>query len=95
MYSAARMTDVRIFLVISTPTQVARECLCGFLTGRIRVLFEQRDGAHNEPRHAEGALKALLIDNRLLHRVQRAIRLLQPLDRRELATTNIVGQYRA
>ena len=44
-------------------------------------LLQEADRGHDEARHAEGALEALLLDHALLHRMERAVGRGQALDR--------------
>src|SRR5262245_22069334 len=44
----------------------------------------QREEAHDEPRRAEPALRAVAVDHRLLHRMQRTVGALEALDGDEL-----------
>src|SRR5258708_2491692 len=41
---------------------------------RGRIVLQKRRGAHCDPAHAEAALRCLLLDQRLLHRVQLSFR---------------------
>ena len=49
----------------------------------VAVLFVQRPHRHHEARRAEAALRAVALDHRFLHRMQRAVRLTQVLDGEE------------
>ena len=65
------------------------------LARRVRVGLEEADRRHDEPGHAEGALEALLVDDRLLHRMQRAVGGGQPFDRDDVPVAHGVRQHRA
>ena len=58
------------------------------LLGGIRVLAEQADRRHHEPRRAVPALEGVVLVECLLHRVKRAV-LGKPLDRRDLAPVGL------
>ena len=51
---------------------------------RPRLAAVHREQRHDESRGAEPALRAVMVDHRLLHRMQRAVRLAEILDRNEL-----------
>ena len=66
-----------------------------FRTGRVRVRLEIAHRGHQEARHAERALEALLIDHALLHRMQRAVGGRQSLDGENLLAAHRVCEDRA
>src|SRR5665213_1392303 len=50
---------------------VAVELVARLVARRVRIFFEQRHGRHHEAGCAEAAHQAVVIEKRLLHRVQR------------------------
>jgi hypothetical protein len=52
---------------------------------RARLLVVEGRQGHHEARRAEAALRAVVLDHRLLDRVERAVRALEVLDGQELA----------
>src|SRR5262247_4379023 len=61
----------------------------------VRVRFQETDRRHDESGHAERTLESLLVDDRLLYRMQRAVCLLEPFDGLNLPVANRVRQNRA
>ena len=59
---------------------------------RVRIRLEEAHRGHDEARHAERALEALLVDHALLHRVQRAVGGRQSLDRHDLLAAHGVRE---
>jgi hypothetical protein len=62
---------------------------------RIRIRLEEADRGHDETRHAERTLEALLVDDALLHGVKRPIRGSESLDRDDLLSTHCVREHGA
>ena len=81
-------------VVAGAAAEVALEPVADLLLGRVRVLLQQRDRRHDEARRAEAALQRVLLVERLLHRVQLAVRG-EALDRRHLAAVGLHGEHRA
>jgi hypothetical protein len=60
-------------VVAGAPAQVALEPDAHFLFGRVRVLLQQAGGGHHHAGRAIAALQAVVLHERLLHRVHHAI----------------------
>src|SRR5205809_977488 len=85
-------------VVVLAAAQIARDAMRQFLTRRTWIGFEIPDRRHHEARHAERALEALLLDDRLLHRVQLhliALARREALDRDDLLPARAVREHRA
>ncbi len=95
MYSGAAHQRGQDLVVVLAATQVARDAVRQLLARRVRVDLEEADGGHDEAGHAEGALEALLVDDRLLHGVQRAVGGGEPLDAHHAPVAHGVRQHRA
>src|SRR5215510_16350845 len=83
---------IEIVIVGTAPTEIAGECVARLVARRLRIGLEQGHGRHDLARRAEAALRSKLVDERLLHLVQLAIRTLEPFDGHDLATTQRVRQ---
>src|SRR5262249_28130121 len=92
-----RRTHHRIenLVVVAAAAQIAGEAACKLGARGIWMTIEEADSAHDEARHAEGALESLFVDDGTLNRMQRAIGARQALDRQNFALTYGVGEYRA
>ena len=86
-----RLDDV---VVAGAAAEVALEALAHLGLGRVRVLVEQRDRRHDHARRAEAALQAVVLLERLLHRVQLAVGG-QALDGGDLGAVGLDGEHRA
>src|SRR6476659_2126854 len=86
-----RLDDVH---VASATTEIAADALPDLGFVGVRVLAEQPRRLHDHPRRAEAALKAVLIPERLLERVERRLAG-HPLDGLEFATIRLDGEHRA
>src|SRR6476646_1517873 len=86
-----RLDDVH---VASATTEIAADALPDLGFVGVGVLAEQPSRLHDHPRRAEAALKAVLIPERLLERVERRLAG-HPLDRLELATIRLDREHRA
>src|SRR6185295_19274659 len=86
---------VQIVVVGSATTEIARQRVPHLVARRRRILVEQRDGRHDLTRRAETALRAELVDHRLLNLVQLAVRALEAFDREHCTTAHRVRQRRA
>src|ERR1700686_681002 len=86
-----RLDDVH---VSGTPAQVAFETPADLIFRRVWVLIEQICRGHDEAGRAVTALKAMLVPERLLQRMQLAV-LRHPLDRREAFAFGLDGEHRA
>src|SRR5947207_9367486 len=76
-------------VVVLAATEIAGDAVRELLPRRVRVGLQETDGRHCEARHAEGALEALLVDDRLLHRMKlRTAR--EPFDRPYLSSSHRV-----
>jgi epoxyqueuosine reductase len=71
--------------IAGTAAQIAAQRPHRRLARCRRVIVAVGEQAHHEARRAEAALRAVMIDHRLLHGMQRAVRRLQALDRDQLA----------
>ena len=83
-----RLDDV---VVARAPAEVALEPEADLLLGGVRVVAEDVDRLHDHPRCAEAALEGVVLVERLLHRVQRAV-LGDALDGRDLVPVGLDGQ---
>ena len=81
-------------MVVGAAAQVTRDAVRQLRTRGIRVGLEKSDRRHDEPRHAERALEALLVHHRLLHRVERAVGRLEPFDGLNLPAADRVRENR-
>ena len=63
--------------------------------GRVRVFLKQPIGAGDHARRAKAALQAVMLAKRLLHRMQRAVRIGDALDRGDLGTIGLADEHRA
>src|SRR5215471_2191608 len=79
---------VQVIVVRAAAAQVARQRVPRLVARRLRVRLEQRDRRHDLARGAEAALRAELVDHRLLHRMQLAVRPLEAFDRHDRATAH-------
>src|SRR6185436_11793497 len=82
-------------VVVLTATEVAGDPVRKLCARRVWIRLEKTDRGHDEPGHAERTLEALLVDDALLHRMQRAIGSSEPLDRDDLFSTHGVREDRA
>src|SRR6187399_2318268 len=94
-------------VVVLTATEVAGDPVCELRARRVWIRLEEAHRGHDEAGHAERALEALLLDDALLYRVQRAIGGRKPLDRDDSLSTHgvredgarimrhVVDEYRA
>src|SRR6185503_10762963 len=65
------------------------------VVARIRVVGEEVRGHHDHPRRAEAALEPVLLPERVLERVQRAVAGLHSLDRRDVRAIRLDREHRA
>src|SRR3954447_19417761 len=86
-----RGDDVR---VRPAPAEIAAHELPDLRIGSRSVLIQQTNGRHDLPRGAVAALKAVMPDEGLLHRVQTAVAR-EPLDRRHLPPIALRRQSQA
>ena len=82
-------------LVAGAPAQVALDPFADLGLARVRVLAEQVDRRHDHAGRAEAALQRVALVERLLHRVQRAVRRGEALDRGHLAAVGLHREHRA
>src|SRR5262249_61275004 len=92
-----RRTHHRIenLVVVAAAAQIARQSARKLRARRIWTMLEEADRAHDEARHAEGALESLFVDNGALHRMQRSVCARQGLNCQYVAAAHGVGQDRA
>src|SRR2546423_7279304 len=81
--------------VTGAAAEVALEALADLVVGRARVLLQQVRGGHDEAWRAVAALEAVLVPERLLDRVQRAVRGRHALDRLDLVAVGLDSEERA
>src|SRR5712691_5087243 len=86
---------VEIVVVGAAAAEIAGERVARLVAGRLRIGLEQRHARHDLAGRAEAALRSKLVDERLLHLVQLAVRTLEPFDGHDLAATQRMGQRRA
>src|SRR4029450_7201437 len=82
-------------VVVAAAAQIARQSARKLRARGIWTLLEEADRAHDEARHAEGALESLFVDNSALNRMQTAVSARQALNRQNTAAAYGVGQHRA
>src|SRR5262249_40206963 len=82
-------------VVVAAAAQVARQTARKLRARGIWTMLEEADRAHDEARHAEGALESLFVDNGALHRMQRSVSARKALDGQYAAAAHGVGQHRA
>src|SRR5262245_52258697 len=92
-----RRTHHRIenLVVVAAAAQIARQSARKLRARGMWTMLEEADRAHDEARHAEGALESLFVDNGALHRMQRSVGARQALNRQHAAPPYGVGEYRA
>src|ERR1035438_1015622 len=81
-------------VVILTAAEISRDTVRQFPARGIGICFQKSDRGHDEAGHAERALKSLLVDDTLLHRMQGAVFGGQTFDRQNLPATHRVCEYR-
>ena len=81
-------------LVAGAAAEVALEAVPDLVLARIGVLGEEADGGHHHPRRAVAALEPVLLVERLLERMQRAV-VGEPFDRRQLRPVRLDAEQRA
>src|SRR5215468_9630542 len=86
---------IGIMVIGTAAAEIAGHRQADLIARRFGVYLEERDGRHDLAGRAEAALGRELLNERLLHRVQFAIGAFQPLDGRDLAATQRMGQRRA
>ena len=86
-----RLDDV---VVAGAAAEVARERLADLLLGRRRVALQQVGRSHDHARRAVAALQPVVLPERLLERMQRAL-LAHSLDRLDLGAVRLDGEQRA
>src|SRR5262245_41242685 len=79
-------------VVVLTATEVAGDPVRELCARRVWIRLEEAHRRHDESRHTERALEALLIDDALLNRVQRAVGGSQSFDRDDLLPTRGVRE---
>src|SRR6185312_10824764 len=82
-------------LVPGAAAQVAVDALADLLLGRRRIVLQQVDRRHDHARRAEAALERVPVVERLLNRMQRAVRPGQALDRGDRAAVGLDREDRA
>src|SRR5581483_443623 len=85
---------VEDLLVAGAATEVAGQGLANLVLTRVRATLEQRRGRDHQPRRAEPALHGACLDERLLDRVQLAVRA-EALDRHDLVAVRLRGEHEA
>src|SRR5205814_9686134 len=91
---ARREDGTHDVLVPGAAAQVAGQPLPNLRLARVGVLAQQVDRGHDHARGAEPALERVLLVERPLHRVQRAVRPGQALERGDLRAPGPPGPYR-
>jgi hypothetical protein len=81
-------------VVILTAAEISRDPVRQLPARGIGIRFQESDRSHYEAGHAERALKSLLVDDTLLHRMQGSVVARQPFDRHNLPATHRVRQHR-
>jgi hypothetical protein len=82
-------------LVAGATADVARHLLPDGLPAGCGVGVEQMQGAHEHARRAEAALQAVVLDERLLQRVQFPVLALEPLDRGDGGAVGLHPEHQA
>jgi len=82
-------------VVILAAAEISRDSVRQFQTGRIGIRLQVSDRAHDEAGHTERALKSLLVDHTLLHRMQGSIGTRQALDGQNFPAAHVVREHRA
>ena len=82
-------------VIVLAPAQVAGNTVREFRASGIRIHFKKTNRRHHETRHAERALETLLIDDALLHRMQRAVGLGETFDGLNFFVAHRVRKHRA
>src|SRR5262252_141529 len=80
-------------VVAGATTEVTVEPLADLGFGAVSVVVHEVDRAHDHARRAEPALQSETASERLLHRVQRAVRGCDAFDRRDFTTGNLRDEY--
>src|SRR5262245_31862952 len=83
---------VEIVVVGTAPTEIAGERVARLIARRLWIALEQRHRRHDLARRAEAALRRQLVNERLLHLVQLAVRTLEPFDGHDLAATQCMRE---
>ena len=82
-------------MVTGTTAQVAFEADANFFFGGVGNFFEQTCCCHHHSGCAESALQAMILHERLLHRVQRAVSGGHAFDRGDLGSVGLHCEYGA
>src|SRR5215469_18779395 len=82
-------------IVVLTPAEISRHAVRHFKTCGIGIYLEKPDRRHDESRHAERALEALLVDDALLDRMQLAIGTGESFNGQDFLIANRMRQDRA
>src|SRR5688572_3374016 len=82
-------------VVVGAAAEISGDPVGKLFARRVRIYFQESNRRHHEPRHAERALEPLLVNDRLLHGMQGAVRRLEPFDRDHLFPTDRVRKDRA
>src|SRR5258706_3682113 len=81
--------------IAGAAADVAVHVMDDLLARRLGVLVQQRLGGEDHPGRAEAALEGELVDEGLLHRMERAVGLGQAFDRDHALAARLVGEQRA
>src|SRR5205085_162593 len=78
-------------VVAGAPAEVPLEPVADLVVARVRMLVQEARGRHDHPRRAIAALQGMVLVERLLHGMERAVPR-QSLDRRHLVTVGLHGE---
>src|SRR5918996_5618763 len=88
---ADRLDDV---VIAGAATEIALQPLADLVLGRVRIVLQEVDRAHDHAGGAEAALQRVMLAERRLHRVQLAVPG-QPLNGRDLRAAGLECQHGA
>src|SRR5271154_5657865 len=81
-------------VIVLAAAQVPRNTVRQFGSRGVWVCFEEPNRGHDKSRHTKGTLESLFVDDALLDRMQRSVRICQPLDGQDLLVTHSVGDQK-
>src|SRR5580692_11623234 len=86
---------VQNLVVILAAAKISRNAVRELLSRGVGICFQESYGSHQEAGHAESTLEALLVNDALLHGMQRAVSAGKTFDGDDFACADRVREHRA